>query len=104
MENNQEEWVLVDETMGPGLAEVIRGFLLSCGIEARILHEGAWEAFPLSVGGLGKASVLVHAKDKDQALEYLKVYYESEISPDVQDASVEDSASQEEDDFSSEEE
>jgi hypothetical protein len=87
-----EEWVVVDETYGPGPAEIIRGFLLSCGIEARISQEGAWEAFPLSIGELGKANILVRQKDEQQALESLKDYYEREIPPDTEDQDEDESS------------
>lgn len=85
MGNNQVDWVVVDETFGPGPAEIIRGFLLSCGIEARISQEGAWEAFPLAIGELGKAIILVRQEDEEQAIEFLKDYYTREIPPETDD-------------------
>jgi hypothetical protein len=78
---NEEEWVVVDETAGPGLAEILRGLLEACGIEARVSQEGAWQAFPLTVGKLGTAQLLVRASQADLALSYLEEYYNQDIQP-----------------------
>ncbi len=81
MEKTGEEWVVVEETSGPGLAEILRGLLEACGIEARTSQEGAWQAFPLTVGILGTAQILVQAKDGAKAREVIDEYYNNQIEP-----------------------
>jgi len=81
MTHTTGKWVTVDRTFGPGPAEIIRGFLEACGIEARISLEGAWEAIPLTVGSLGEAEVLVREEDEERALEFIQAYYDGEVTP-----------------------
>lgn len=92
MTDTTGKWVTVDRTLGPGPAEVIRGFLEACGIEARISLEGAWEAIPLTVGSLGEAEVLVRKEDEEKALEFIQAYYDGEITPsdDLADDNLEE--------------
>jgi hypothetical protein len=78
---NTEEWVVVEETAGPGLAEILRGLLEACGIEARTSQEGAWQAFPLTVGILGTAQILVRESDAAKAREVIEEYYAGQIEP-----------------------
>jgi hypothetical protein len=81
MQKSEDEWVVVDETSGPGLAEILRGLLEACGIEARTTREGASEALPFTVGILGTAQILVRAKDEANAREVIEEYYDNEIEP-----------------------
>ncbi len=81
MENFNDEWVVVDETSGAGLAEILRGLLEACGIEARTTREGASEALPFTVGILGTAQVLVRARDGAKAREVIQEYYDNAIEP-----------------------
>jgi hypothetical protein len=81
MENTEEEWVVIEETAGPGLAEILRGLLEACGIEARTSQEGAWQAFPLTVGILGTAQILVKESDGAKAREVIDEYYAGQIEP-----------------------
>ncbi len=78
---NSDNWVVVDKTSGRGPAEIIRGFLEACGIEARVVTEGIWEAIPLTVGALGEAQVLVRASVEEQALSLVQAYYDGEVLP-----------------------
>ncbi len=80
MGSNEEEWVVIDETAGPGLAEILRGLLESCGIAARVSQEGAWQAFPMSFGQLGTAQILVPASQAELAKSYLEEYYNNDIT------------------------
>jgi len=81
MEKFGEEWIVVDETSGPGLADILRGLLEACGIEARTSREGASEALPFTVGILGTAQILVRAKDEANAREVIQEYYDNKIAP-----------------------
>jgi len=81
MQSEQEEWVIIDQTAGPGLAEILCGLLESCGIVAYISQQGAWQAFPLTVGMLGATQLMVKASDQDRAKEVIEAYYNAEILP-----------------------
>jgi hypothetical protein len=81
MTSEPEEWVVVDQTAGPGLAEILCGLLESCGIVAYISQEGAWQAFPLTVGMLGSTQLKVKASDEERAKEVIEAYYNAEILP-----------------------
>lgn len=58
-EAQQINWVVVEETMGITVAEIIAGRLQSEGIPARAWQEGAGEALGLIVGKLGTGHVVV---------------------------------------------
>lgn len=58
-EAQQINWVVVEETMGITVAEIIAGRLQSEGIPARAWQEGAGEALGLIVGKLGMGHVVV---------------------------------------------
>lgn len=81
MDSNEEEWIVIDETAGPGLAEILRGFLEACGIEAHVSQEGAWQAFPSSFGKLGTAQLLVRSSQAELAHSFLEEYYNNDILP-----------------------
>jgi hypothetical protein len=81
MKNSEDEWVVVDETSGVGLAEILRGLLEACGIEARTTREGASEALPFTVGILGTAQILVRESDAAKAREVIEEYYGGQIEP-----------------------
>lgn len=66
------ELVVVHESSGPLTAEVVKGKLESEGIEAMLKYETAESVFPVTVDGLGKVQVLVHAEDEKRAREVLK--------------------------------
>ncbi len=58
-EAQEINWVVVEQTMGITVAEIIAGRLQSEGIPARAWQEGAGEALGLIVGRLGTGHVVV---------------------------------------------
>ncbi|MDQ3964665.1 MAG: DUF2007 domain-containing protein [Actinomycetota bacterium] len=63
---DEEELVTV-YTSGRMDAEVVRSMLESNGIEATIDNPGAVAAYPVNVGAMGEARILVNASDEAQA-------------------------------------
>lgn len=61
-EAQEINWVVVEQTMGITVAEIIAGRLQSEGIPARAWQEGAGEALGLIVGLLGTGHVVVPAE------------------------------------------
>jgi hypothetical protein len=66
-EAQEINWVVVEETSGITVAEIIAGRLQSEGIPARAWQEGAGEALGLIVGLLGTGHVVVPEEYADQA-------------------------------------
>jgi len=66
-EVQQINWVVVEETMGITVAEIIAGRLQSEGIPARAWQEGAGGALGLIVGLLGTGHVVVPEEFADRA-------------------------------------
>ncbi len=58
-EAQEINWVVVEQTMGITVAEIIAGRLQAEGIPARAWQEGAGEALGLIVGRLGTGHVVV---------------------------------------------
>jgi hypothetical protein len=67
VEAQQVNWVVVEETMGITVAEIIAGRLQAEGIPARAWQEGAGEALGLIVGKLGTGHVVVPEEYVDTA-------------------------------------
>lgn len=66
-EPQEIEWVVVEQTPGITVAEIIAGRLQSEGIPARAWQEGAGEALGLIVGLLGTGHVVVPEEFAEQA-------------------------------------
>ncbi|HEV3473369.1 MAG TPA: DUF2007 domain-containing protein [Actinomycetota bacterium] len=67
---DEEELVTV-YTSGRMDAEVVRSMLEGNGIEAMIDNPGAVAAYPVNVGAMGEARVLVKASDEARARELI---------------------------------
>jgi hypothetical protein len=62
-----EEALVVVYTAGRMDAEVVRSMLEGDGIETRIDNPGAVAAYPVNVGAMGEARLLVKASDEPRA-------------------------------------
>lgn len=65
--HTETEWVVVAHAPGMAAAAILVGRLQAVDIPARAWQEGASQAFPVTVGLLGTAHILVPAEYAEQA-------------------------------------
>jgi len=70
----EQRWVVVEVVTDDIQAEILRGLLVSQGIEAIISKEGAGHALGLTIGMMGESQILVPSGSKDHALQVLEDY------------------------------
>jgi hypothetical protein len=77
----EEHWELVDEVLGMGQAELLRGLLEAQGITSVLLtQEGAGRAYGFTIGKLGQVQILVPSHLAEQARQVLQQYYDGEFA------------------------
>jgi hypothetical protein len=78
---SEQEWVVVDEVAGSGLAEMLRGLLEAQEISVVLSQEGAGHfGYPMTVGRLGSVQILVPGDQYERAKDLLADYYEGRLT------------------------
>ena len=73
-----QEWVELTKVNGPGIADILKGFLEANEIEVWLNREGIGEAMGLIVGRMGETRVLVPADKLDLAEQLTEEFFSEE--------------------------
>jgi hypothetical protein len=73
-----DKYVVVDTISGRGIAEILRSFLQSQGIQCELSQEALGSVYGFTVGGLGSVDLLVPSSQGKQARELIREYHRSQ--------------------------
>jgi hypothetical protein len=77
----EEHWELIDEVLGMGQAELLRGLLEAQGIDSVMLtQEGAGRAYGFTIGKMGQVQILVSSQHAELARQVLRQYYDGDFA------------------------
>jgi hypothetical protein len=73
-----DKYVVVDTVSGRGIAEILRSFLQSQGIQCELSQEALGSVYGLTVGSLGSVDLLVPSYQGKRARELIREYHRSQ--------------------------
>jgi len=76
----ENQWEIVDEVAGMGIAEIVRGLLESFGISVNIIGEGAAQTMGMVNLPIGRVQILVPEEDTERAREILSKFHTDQLA------------------------
>ncbi len=81
-----QKWVELTKINGPGIADILKGFLEANGVEVWLNREGVGEAMGLIVGRMGETAILVPEDQLALAQKLADEFFSEEgVEEDVSD-------------------